>query len=406
MTRAKHIARAGVAAVALVGALGGTQLVRQRRARADGPPTTNPLYATGIIFRGDTPLNGMQMVAAVLWDAETGGSNVCITRPMATVFQRGRFRLPLDSACTAAVRMNPNLWIELRLDTTTFPRSRLGVVPYAIEAGRASEASGALNDRLTALETPATDPDCPPGYTRSSSAPTGVVLCNRGRDEMVRVGSGAELFWIDRYEASLWTSADATGSVFGDATNNYPTTTFPPDGTYSTPLFAVSVTDTQPSRFLTWFQADAACRASGKRLPTNTEWTTAARRVSAGCVTSGSAPVAGSGTAAASGTCASAWGAQHMVGNVWEWTEEWQMQLGTMGAALTPWPAGFSSDSTVNLTGAPRTGAAATAEGLPAGVRRGGAYDSGANAGRLAYAVDNAPSFGEATAGVRCVIGP
>ena len=53
--------------------------------------------------------------------------------------------------------------------------------------------------------------------------------------ESAFVGAGAELFWIDRYEASLWQNADATGSVYGTASNNYPPT-FPADGTYGTPL--------------------------------------------------------------------------------------------------------------------------------------------------------------------------
>ena len=56
-------------------------------------------------------------------------------------------------------------------------RSKIGAVPYAVEAGRV-----AAQDR-------------PPGYEGDTSA-TSIVLCKRSQDQMVKAAS----FWIDRYE--------------------------------------------------------------------------------------------------------------------------------------------------------------------------------------------------------------
>jgi hypothetical protein len=97
----------------------------------------------------------MRSVTVRLWDAATGGTVACTTVSPTTAFSAGRFRVQLDEACTEAVRANANLWAEVIVDATTFPRSKLGAVPYALEAGRAAAASGALATRISMVETSA-----------------------------------------------------------------------------------------------------------------------------------------------------------------------------------------------------------------------------------------------------------
>jgi hypothetical protein len=97
-------------------------------------------------------VSGMRNVTVRVWDAATGGAAVCTTMAPGTPFSAGRFRVALDAACAGAVRANPNLWAEVQVDATTFPRSKLGAVPYALEAGRAAGASGPLETRIAALE--------------------------------------------------------------------------------------------------------------------------------------------------------------------------------------------------------------------------------------------------------------
>src|SRR5262249_53657454 len=110
---------------------------------------------------------------------------------------------------------------------------------------------------------------------------------------------------VDKYEASVWqipatnlsgksntglinkvkkgkaTLADLTA---GNATHISPSAScspafpgsFPDDGNWTAPLYAVSIPGVRPTACATWFQAAQACRLSGKRLPTNLEWQDAA----------------------------------------------------------------------------------------------------------------------------------
>lgn len=122
------------------------------RARADGVPTAAPLTYGGYLDDGGRPVEGVRSVSVRLWDAAAGGTAACTTVAPTTTFSAGRFRVTLDASCTAAVRANPNLWAEVIVDTATFPRSKVGAVPYALEAGRASGAAGALETRLASIE--------------------------------------------------------------------------------------------------------------------------------------------------------------------------------------------------------------------------------------------------------------
>lgn len=122
------------------------------RARADGVPSASPLTYGGVLDDGGRPVEGVRSVSVRLWDAATGGTVACTTVAPTTTFTAGRFRVTLDASCTAAVRANPNLWAEVIVDTATFPRSKVGAVPYALEAGRASGAAGPLETRIASVE--------------------------------------------------------------------------------------------------------------------------------------------------------------------------------------------------------------------------------------------------------------
>lgn len=273
----------------------------------------------------------------------------------------------------------------------------------------------ALLARIEALEAAsAAATDCPVGYARDTSA-TSITLCRNGPDEVVKVGTGASAFWIDRYEASTWTNRSAiagaaAGTPYGVSGDDYPAT-FPDNGQWTaatSPVVAVSKAGVIPSRTITWFQAQAACEANGKRLPTRQEWFSAIRgtvdpgandgALNAGCNTNSSTRrLTGGGTA-----CASRWGAQDLIGNAWEWTDEWYAGVGNSHAANT-WPAAYGSDITYNVGSSGLIGGTLTG-GLPSAILRGGDLASGTGGGIHAVAMNHTPGSTAGDIGFRCVV--
>jgi hypothetical protein len=251
-------------------------------------------------------------------------------------------------------------------------------------------------------------PDCPVGYARDAAV-TSYVLCRFGSDEVVRVGTRHSAFWIDRYEASVWDQPDGTGKNYGPA-DPYP---IPQNGqlTNLPKAYAVSKIGVQPSVSITWFQADVACRASGKRLPFNAEWAYAASGTydfgdsageGASCRNLGGLGLTGAGSA-----CTSVWGAQDMIGNAAEWIAEWYaappLSNDQLPVVRDTWGPGYASDLTTNL--ASFAGAVAGwMQGIPAGVLRGGGYAEGTGGGVFSMNLSLAPSNSYPNAGFRCVI--
>lgn len=290
-------------------------------------------------------------------------------------------------------------------------------------------------------------PDCPVGYERVTDAvfftpESDRRLCQKSRmdgamrvvyDEVVRVGTGASAFWIDRYEASVWRSRDATRGVLDSPTTpfgagvgaDYPRVfSVNGSGPISEQFFAVSRAEVRPSANLTWFQASEACAASGKRLPTGDEWLRAARN--AQDVVQCQLDAVGPRPTGAAGPCVSGWGVQDMIGNLSEWTAEWYAGPAIPGpvyndagqvvdAALVvdveieraPWPEGadmYSLDTTINVASASITADGGASQGAPSGATRGGNYRSGPRGGRHHLDLAGAPSYASSRIGFRCVI--
>jgi TolA-binding protein len=330
----------------------------------------------------------------------------------------------------------------LQTETVTGPKPEPGVDPALVAQlqdkisqleGRVGDLQGQIDERkgaetdlqgqIDALKKAQADAEvCPREYTQDATE-TVIVLCKSGSDEIVRVGIGAAAFWIDRFEASVWSTPDGTagaaqGVPFGVGGKDYPTS-FPENGQFSAAtslLFARSQRGVTPSRFLTWFQAQAACAASGKRLPTNEEWQLAAAgtpdptQTSDGsngkCLTGPNGPRA-TGAPNAHINCASAWGAEDMIGNLSEWTLTWQMApsaILTDSYTFTEWGPTYGEDRVRNISSVAYNNHLGPADHVPAAVSRGGSWDSGTGAGVFDVNLGDAPTVIEGHYGFRCVI--
>lgn len=132
-------------------------------------------------------------------------------------------------------------------------------------------------------------------------------------------------------------------------------------------IYVVSLAGVQPARAVTWFQAVAAARNSGKRLPTNAEWQAAALGTPEESCNTDSVAAIATGT---SPGCVSHVGAWDMVGNLFEWVDAWVPRSEVFCPAT--WGA-FSNDSQ-RLCGAEVTGG-------PGALLRGGFFFNGNFAG-------------------------
>jgi formylglycine-generating enzyme required for sulfatase activity len=237
---------------------------------------------------------------------------------------------------------------------------------------------------------------------------------------------------VDKYEASVWVvppsiprlvekirrgraslnDLSAAGAVqvgavpAGTCTGLEYGAGFPQNGNWTAPVYAASIAGTLPSTCATWFQAEQACRLSGKRLLTNQEWQAAAAGTpdpddaddnATTCATS-------SPFAVASGSrsqCVSSWGAYDMAGNVWEWIAEWI----NPALACTSWLPGYGGD--LSCVGTVPEGLVSRElvefdPNLPGAIIRGGNFATGARNGIFAFFAGVNPHNVSRSTGFRC----
>jgi hypothetical protein len=160
---------------------------------------------------------------------------------------------------------------------------------------------------------------------------------------------------MDKFEASVWQvpanktklitkiqdgTATLSDLMKGGATQISPSSnctppfpgTFPVNGQWTQPLYAVSIPGIHPTACVSWFQAQQACGNARKRLPTNAEWQLAAsgspeQTSDNGTTDCDTGPLADVVNTGSRSSCVSSWGAFDMVGNVDEWVADWTPEL-------------------------------------------------------------------------------
>ncbi len=239
------------------------------------------------------------------------------------------------------------------------------------------------------------------------------AICPLG---MVRTGDVC----VDKYEASVWQTTDATtinrilhgqissaAELSGLATQRGASgddygPNCPDNAGGCVDFFAISLPGVLPSNTMTWFQAAAACRNSGRRLATNQEWQMAALGTPdpgtddgvSTCRITGSSTVATGSRA----SCISDVGAMDMVGNLWEWVADWwPAVIDADGSGCNSGWNGFSDDYNCAAVVVTQVG--------PAAMLRGGdAFGAGGDtrAGPFAIAMTRGPQAEFANIGFRC----
>jgi len=197
------------------------------------------------------------------------------------------------------------------------------------------------------------------------------------------------------------------GTTTDDFGSNCPDT-----GNGCTDFFSFSIANTLPSRDMTWFQAVAFCRNSGKRLLTNHEWQAAALGTpdpgtDDGIDDCNVALYDDSFTTGSRANCVSDVGAFDMVGSVSEWVADW------LQGSSVPWDPSppnvgitngptYGNDDMHSVNPARDQGVDPDAFRFPSAVIRGGSFGQGEGAGVFAFTAVISPAGEIGSTGTRC----
>jgi len=114
------------------------------RARAAGIPASMPMTYSGVLTDATgAPLSGSKNIQISIFDMASAGTLQCTVGPTAISLVNGGFQVALPDACTTAVHAKPDLWLEVFADGASLGRTKLGAVPYAVEADHAKSADSA-----------------------------------------------------------------------------------------------------------------------------------------------------------------------------------------------------------------------------------------------------------------------
>jgi hypothetical protein len=132
------------------------------RALAEGAPTTKPLFYSGTLEANGKLASGPYAIVLALFDAESAGTRVCVSESADVPVEAGRFRVEVSADCVKVFQMRPDVWAALKftgpdgVPHELLKRSKIGAVPFSLEAQHAVSATKALSaDTATSANTAA-----------------------------------------------------------------------------------------------------------------------------------------------------------------------------------------------------------------------------------------------------------
>jgi hypothetical protein len=168
-----------------------------RAASATGIPAAGALVYSGIVTDANgNPLASPQSIGIAVYDVATGGKKVCEQLPQnVAVDNSGRFQINMPDACVTAIGAQTDLWVEVSVAGTSVGRTKIGAVPYAVEAGDAARLQGKAPSDLAV----------PSGMIGmfASVCPSGWSTCN---------GTNGTPNLVDNYIKAGTTFANSSGS--------------------------------------------------------------------------------------------------------------------------------------------------------------------------------------------------
>jgi hypothetical protein len=168
------------------------------RAWAGGIPATGALTYSGLLEdAAGAPLTGDHPILINLWDVATPGTTpLCQTLSMPDTLAGGRFSVPLPDSCADVIKSNADVWVEVAVDGVSLGTTKLGAVPYAVEAVHAVEAStanapgGALASTISGLQSAVATPNPSQVILNGTSQQTASLAITGTANVGTRLGVG------------------------------------------------------------------------------------------------------------------------------------------------------------------------------------------------------------------------
>ncbi len=125
-------------------------------ARAQQAPVAPTLSYSGFLEDSGVPVTGPRLIGISLFAQAAAGTVLCQVPQAQVEVSNGHFHVPLnDATCDAAIKANPEVFVEVRIGTVVMPRTRIGAVPYALSVDQGVPAGAVMFFALAA---------CPAGW--------------------------------------------------------------------------------------------------------------------------------------------------------------------------------------------------------------------------------------------------